>query len=38
MNWAVLIYGSVVIFALAWFAIKARKVYVGPITYVRTGI
>ncbi|TLD39557.1 gb [Venturia nashicola] len=37
MNWAILIYSSVVIFALMWFAIKARKVYVGPITYVRSG-
>ncbi|KAE9986092.1 hypothetical protein BLS_000025 [Venturia inaequalis] len=38
MNWAILIYSAVVVFALAWFAIKARKVYVGPITYVRSGI
>ena len=35
MNWAVLMYGGVVIFALVYYAVKGRKVYVGPVEYVR---
>jgi hypothetical protein len=35
MNWACLIYGAVLIFALAHYFIKARHVYDGPVEYVR---
>jgi choline transport protein len=35
MNWSVVIYSGVVIFALLWFGVKARHVYVGPVEYVR---
>ena len=34
MNWKVLIYGVVVIFALAYFGLKGQKVYVGPVEYL----
>lgn len=35
MNWAAVIYGGVVIFALVYYIAKGRKVYVGPVAYVR---
>lgn len=35
MNWSILIYGVVVLFALAYFFVKGRRVYVGPVEYVR---
>ncbi|KAJ4370130.1 hypothetical protein N0V86_008866 [Didymella sp. IMI 355093] len=34
MNWNVLIYGVVVIVSLAYFYVKARNVYVGPVQYL----
>lgn len=34
MNWNILIYGIVVMFSLAYFALKGRKVYVGPVEYL----
>ena len=34
MNWNILIYGFVVIFSLAYFILKGRKVYVGPVEYL----
>lgn len=35
MNWSVMIYGVVVIFALVYYAIQDRKVYAGPVEYIR---
>jgi choline transport protein len=35
MNWAVLGYGSVLIFALVYYVFRGRHVYVGPVEYVR---
>jgi amino acid transporter len=37
MNWAVLGYGALIIFALIYYAIHGRHVYVGPVEYVRKG-
>ncbi|KAF2625635.1 amino acid transporter [Macroventuria anomochaeta] len=37
MNWAVLGYGLVIIFALVYYAIHGRHVYIGPVEYVRKG-
>ncbi|KAF2014149.1 amino acid transporter [Aaosphaeria arxii CBS 175.79] len=35
MNWNILIYGVVVVFSLVYFAVKGRRVYVGPVEYTR---
>ena len=35
MNWAVLGYGSVIIFAVVYYAFRGRHRYVGPVEYVR---
>ncbi|RMD44987.1 hypothetical protein DV735_g109, partial [Chaetothyriales sp. CBS 134920] len=35
MNWAILIYGAVMVFALLHYVISARNVYDGPVEYVR---
>jgi choline transport protein len=35
MNWAVAMYGGVMIFSLVYFVIWGRKVYRGPVEYVR---
>ncbi|KAJ5281057.1 hypothetical protein N7478_006429 [Penicillium angulare] len=35
MNWAVVIYGSVVILAGGYYIIRARKTYKGPVTRVK---
>jgi choline transport protein len=35
MNWTILIYGSAVVFSLAYYYTHARHKYVGPVTYVR---
>ncbi|KXT18960.1 hypothetical protein AC579_8709 [Pseudocercospora musae] len=35
MNWAVLVYGAVIIFALAYYLIHGRHEYDGPVEYVR---
>jgi choline transport protein len=35
MNWAVLIYGGVLILALVYFLVWGRKVYFGPVEYTR---
>lgn len=35
MNWASLIYGAVLVFAIAHYYFKARHVYDGPVEYVR---
>ena len=37
MNWAVLGYGAVIIFALIYYAIRGRHVYAGPVEYVHKG-
>lgn len=34
MNWNILIYGMVVVFSIAYFYVKGRKVYVGPVGYI----
>jgi choline transport protein len=38
MNWSILIYGGVIIFALVWFVAKARHIYVGPVEYIRKDV
>lgn len=38
MNWAILMFGGVIIFALAYYLVTARKIYDGPVEYVRKGI
>lgn len=35
MNWTVLIYGAVMIFCIADYFLRARRVYDGPVEYVR---
>lgn len=35
MNWSILIFGAVLIFAVLHYFIKARHVYDGPVEYVR---
>ena len=35
MNWAVLIYGGIMGFAVIYYMVWARKVYDGPVEYVR---
>lgn len=35
MNWAVLGYGSVIVFAIFYYVVRGRHVYVGPVRYVR---
>jgi choline transport protein len=35
MNWACLMFGGVVIFAVAHYFVRARFVYDGPVEYVR---
>lgn len=35
MNWNILVYGSVVLFSLAYYFLYGRKKYVGPVEYVR---
>lgn len=37
MNWAVMTYGVVVIFAIVYYVIRGRHAYVGPVEYVRKG-
>ncbi|KAJ4982842.1 amino acid permease [Stagonosporopsis vannaccii] len=37
MNWAILGYGSVVIFALVYYVLYGRHAYDGPVEYVRKG-
>lgn len=38
MNWAILVYGFVVVFAFAWYFIRGRHEYDGPVTYVRKDV
>ena len=35
MNWAILIYGFAVLFAIGYYLVKGRKDYDGPVHYVR---
>ncbi|KAI7189633.1 amino acid permease [Hortaea werneckii] len=35
MNWSILIFGVVVVFAMLYYLLWGRKVYVGPVEYVR---
>lgn len=38
MNWTILLFGAVVIFALVHYVVAARRVYDGPVEYVRKGM
>lgn len=38
MNWVILGYGAVILFSLAYYLVRARFKYVGPVEYVRKGI
>ena len=38
MNWAIAIFGGVIVLSLVYYAVKARHVYDGPIEYVRKGM
>ena len=35
MNWGIVIYGAAIIFAFAWYLVRGRHEYEGPVTYVR---
>lgn len=35
MNWSVVVWGAVIVFSILYFALWARKTYVGPVEYVR---
>jgi choline transport protein len=35
MNWGILGYGVVILFSLAYYLVRARFEYVGPVEYVR---
>jgi len=35
MNWAILVYGAVLVFAWAYYMVKGRHEYDGPVNYVR---
>lgn len=35
MNWSILIYGVVIIWSLAYYALWGRHTYVGPVEYIR---
>lgn len=35
MNWNILVYGASVVASLVYYAVWARKRYVGPVEYVR---
>lgn len=35
MNWAILGYGVVILFAMAYYFVRGRYSYVGPVEYVR---
>ncbi|ORY09606.1 amino acid permease-domain-containing protein [Clohesyomyces aquaticus] len=37
MNWAVLGYGCVILFAVVYYLIRGRHNYLGPVEYVRKG-
>ena len=34
MNWAILVFGVVIIIAFAWYFIRARHEYDGPVEYM----
>ncbi|RMZ82153.1 hypothetical protein DV738_g1844, partial [Chaetothyriales sp. CBS 135597] len=38
MNWAVAVYGGVLLFSFIYFILRARFHYVGPVEYVRKGL
>ncbi|RMZ85432.1 hypothetical protein DV737_g752, partial [Chaetothyriales sp. CBS 132003] len=38
MNWAIAVYGGVLIFAFIYFIFTGRFHYVGPVEYVRKGV
>lgn len=38
MNWAILIFGAIIILALLDYVVRGRHVYEGPVEYVRKGV
>ncbi|KAK3639640.1 hypothetical protein LTR22_017373 [Elasticomyces elasticus] len=38
MNWASLMYGFVLLFALVWYRVRAKTEYDGPVEYVRKDV
>ncbi|TKA75574.1 hypothetical protein B0A55_07933 [Friedmanniomyces simplex] len=38
MNWASLMYGFVLLFALGWYLVRAKTDYDGPVEYVRKDV
>ncbi|KAM3418236.1 hypothetical protein BST61_g4237 [Cercospora zeina] len=38
MNWAILVYGVVVLFAFVWYFVRGRHEYDGPVSYVRKDV
>ncbi|KAK4892472.1 hypothetical protein LTR49_028592 [Elasticomyces elasticus] len=38
MNWASLMYGFVLLFALVWYRVRAKTDYDGPVEYVRKDV
>ncbi|KAJ4403480.1 hypothetical protein N0V91_006532 [Didymella pomorum] len=38
MNWSILMFGSTVVLSIAYYFVKGRHVYAGPVTYVRKGV
>ncbi|KAK5685706.1 hypothetical protein LTR17_027003 [Elasticomyces elasticus] len=38
MNWASLMYGFVLLFALVWYLVRAKTDYDGPVEYVRKDV
>jgi amino acid transporter len=35
MNWNILVFGTVVVFSVAYFLVRGRHRYAGPVAYVR---
>ena len=38
MNWASLMFGAVLILAVSWYFVRARREYDGPVEYVRKDV
>jgi hypothetical protein len=35
MNWMIPVYGKILLLAFTYYMLRARHVYVGPVTYVK---
>jgi hypothetical protein len=35
MNWTIVIFGATVVLSLAWYYIRGKQAYLGPVEYVR---